>query len=257
MTEFDRCLEVEKRLPPSMIRKTHLTEGAIPTLNTQDTMFGKPLHFVYLGYNLRAVENFVGGLKGDTSNVILISPISRWGLFSVKLRHVEGITLSNQFETRESKVELVMSLTGLPSRKATKALDILQYNFALVESNVDLLRWCSQTGEDVETALASVERLSYTDVLFYLCGRRNSTQEKFVRTLAKYRNGKSHILKYLKSTLDSFIEYKLEGQEPSKEHQYVVEQLVRFYYLEDAMRLRLSLDKVKNLSDLLKGEVML
>lgn len=255
VTEYDSALDIEKKLPPSLVRKVYLGEGQAPRLDTKPSMFGTPVHFIYLGYNLRSVENFIRDLQGNTDNVILISPIARWGLYSFKLKTVEGLQVSNQFDTRESKVALVSQLTGLPKRKATKALDILKYNFALIEKNLDLLRWCNTTNSDVETALASVEYYSYNDVLFYLCGSNKHSKEKFLRTLARYRNGKKHILKYMKKTLDEFIDYKLEGEKPSKDSAYTISQLERFLYLEDAMTLRFALDNVKHLSDLLKGEV--
>lgn len=218
-------------------------------------MFGEPIHFVYLGYNLRATESFTASLKGDTGNIILICPISRWGLYSVKLKHMANLQVSNQFDTADSKVDLVRKLTGLNKTRATKAMKIMKYNFAMVEKNLDLLRWCQTTGSDVETALASVENYSYTDVLFYLCGSPKHTKEQFIRTLAKYRHGKKHILKYLKDTLDAFIDFKLEGLEPAKGSQYVVSKLNLLLYLEDAMRLRYSLNQVQDLTDLLKGEI--
>jgi len=255
VTEYDSALDIEKKLPPSMIRKVYLGEGVVPKLNMKPTMFGEPIHLVYLGYNLRSVENFTKSLSGNTDNIILIAPISRWGLYCVKLKGTDNLQMSNQFDTRESKVDLVMELTGLGKQKASKALGILKYDFALIHKNLDLLRWCKATGSDVESALASVEYYSYTDVLFYLCGSPRHTKEKFIRTLAKYRNGKKHILKYLKNTLDAYIEYKLEGEKPPKDSQYTITKLDSFLYLEDAMRLRYSLDKVNHLTDLLKGEV--
>ena len=255
VSEYDSALEIEKKLPPSLVKKLYLTEGSTPYLDMKPTMFGNPIHFVYLGYNLRSAENFVKSLKGDTSNVILISPISRWGLYNVKFKGVEDLRISNQYDTRESKIDLVMKLTGLSNRDTVKALSILKYDFALIEKNLDLLRWCKATNSDIETALSSVEYYSYTDILFYLAGSPKHSKEKFLRTLAKYRNGRKHILKYLKNTLDSFIEYKFEGKQPSKDSQYTVSRLERFLYLEDAMRLRYALDNVSHLSDLLKGEI--
>lgn len=255
VTEYDSALEVEGRVPPSMIRKTYIREGAVPTLNTSPTIFGEPLHFIYLGYNLRAVETFVKSLQGDTKNIILISPISRWGLYSVKLKHLQNLSVSNQFDTRESKVRLVQNLTGLSAKKATLALTLLQYNFSLVEKNLDLLRWCHSTGSDVETAIASVEYYSYQDILFYLCGSKKHTKEKFIRTLARYRYGKKSILKYMKDVLDEFISVKLDGEKPSKDMEHTIQKLSFFLYLEDAMRLRYTLNNVTHLTDLLKGEL--
>lgn len=255
VTEYDSCLDIEDKLPPSLVRKVYLGEGATPSLNTKMTLFGEAIHFVYLGYSLRSVEGFVSSLSGSSDNVILIAPISRWGLYSVKLKTVANLQVSNQFDTQESKVDLVRKLTGLNKTKANQALKILKYNFAKIEKDLDLLKWCATTGSDVETALASVEHYSYTDILFYLCGSKHHTQEKFIRTLARYRYGKKHILKYLKDTLDEFIDFKLEGTTPNKNAQYTVTKLSLFLYLEDAMRLRYSLDQVSNLSDLLKGEI--
>lgn len=255
VTEYDSCLDIEDKLPPSLVRKVYLGEGAPPSLNTKITLFGEPIHFIHLGYNLRSVETFVSSLPKESDNIILISPISRWGLYSVKLKNLPNLKVSNQFDTQESKVTLVRKLTRLNKIKASQALKILKYNFASIEKNLDLLRWCASTGSDVETALASVEHYSYTDVLFYLCGSKKHTQEKFIRTLARYRYGKKHILKYLKDTLDEFIDFKLEGKTPDKNAQYTVTKLSFFLYLEDAMRLRYTLDKVSNLSDLLKGEI--
>lgn len=255
VTEFDPALEIEDKLAPSMVRKIYLSEGITPILNTTPTMFGDPIHFIYLGYNLRPVESFVKSLPKDSDNVILISPISRWGLYSVKLKTLPNLQVSNQFDTQQSKIDLLKRLTGLGQTKSIQALKILKYNLAQVEKNLDLLRWCATTGADIETALASVEYYSYTDILFYLCGSKKHTKEKFIRTLAKYRHGKKHILKYLKETLDAYIEFKLEGEEPPKDTKYTVTKLSLFLYLEDAMRLRYSLNQVSNLEDLLRGEI--
>lgn len=255
VTEYDSALEIKSKLPPSVIREIYLAEGVVPQLNNKPTMFGDPIHFVHLGYNLRPVETFTRSLEGDTSNVILISPISRWGLYSVKLKNLQDLQVSNQFDTRESKVALVTFLTGLNKTKSQKALGLLKYNFAMVEKNLDLLRWCGSTGADIESALASVETYSYTDVLFYLCGSKKHTREQFIRTLAKYRHARKHMVKYLKDMLDDFIDLKLEGKAPAKDREYMITKLSLFLYLEDAMRLRYSLDKVTDLTDLLKGEL--
>ncbi|MFF2798228.1 hypothetical protein [Lysinibacillus xylanilyticus] len=255
VTEHDPALEIEKQLPPSLVRKVYLAEGVAPKLNTTPTFFGKPVHFVYLGYNLSTVETFVKSLSGDTRDVILISPLSRWGLYSVKLKMLPDLQVSNQFDTQESKVKLVRELTGLNRNKTMQAMKILKYNFAMIEKNLDLLKWCASTGSDVETALASVETYSYTDILFYLCGSKRHTRERFIRTLAKYRYGKKHILKYLKDTLDDYIDFKLEAKAPPKGSDYTVKKLNLFVHLEDAMRLRYSLDQVSDLSDLLRGEI--
>lgn len=254
VTEYDDSLAIEHKVPASSIRKIYLTEGSSPILNKAPTLFGRPIHYVYLGYNLRSVETFVNSLEGDTSNIFLISPISRWGLYSVKLKYIDGLQVSNQFDTQESKVDLVANLTNLNKTKSKKVLKLLKYNFAAVESNLDLLRWCAKTNSDIETALASVEKYSYTDILFYLCGSNKHTRQQFVRTLAKYRHGKKHILKYLKDMLDDYIDWKLDSVDPPKSNAYTLQKLSMFLYLEDAMSLRYALNNVNSLTDLLKGE---
>lgn len=253
VTEYDDCLSIEKKVPPSVIRKIYLTEGVNPKLNTQQTLFGPPLFLVHLGYNLRSAENFIKTIPND-ANVILISPLSRWNLYQSRLGLYDGINKSAQFDTRESKVELVMKLTGLSKKKASKALELLAYNFSLLEKNLDLLRWCSSTNADIETALSSVEYYSYTDVLFYLCGSQKHTREKFLRTLAKYRYANKHMLKYLRKAIDAFIDHKLDGEKPTTEHAYTIKRLSSFLYLEDAIMLQVILKNSHSLIDLLRGE---
>ena len=255
VTEYDSALQIKEKLPPSVVREIYLVSGVVPQLNNTPTLFGTPIHIVYLGYNLRPAEQFITSLKGNTSNVILVAPLSRWGLYGVKFKTVADLQISNQFDTQESKVELVQKLTGLNKKKTTQALSILKYNFGMIEKNLDLLRWCGTTNSDIETALASVEYYSYSDVLFYLCGSKKHTKEKFMRTLSRYRYGKKQIFKYLKDTLDDFIDYKLDGIEPPKDMKHTIDKLSMFLYLEDALRLRYTLDHAKDLSDLLKGEV--
>lgn len=253
VTEYDDCLGIEKKVPPSVIRKIHLTDGVNPKLNTQPTLFGPPIYIVHLGYNLRTAENFIKQIPSD-ANVILVSPISRWGLYQVKLGLLDNIQRSDQFDTRESKVELVTKLTGLSKRKAAKALELLAYNFSLLEKNLDLLRWCSSTNSDIETALSSVEYYSYTDVLFYLCGSPKHTREKFLRTLARYRYANKHMLKYLRKAIEAFIDFKLDGEKAPTEHAYTVKRLSSILYLEDAITLQVILKNSHSLIDLLKGE---
>jgi hypothetical protein len=254
VTEYDECLDIEKKVPPSVIRKIYLTEGVNHKLNNQPTLFGPPLFLVNLGYSLRSAENFIKTIPSD-ANVILISPLSRWNLYQSKLGLYDGIKKSAQFDTRESKVELVMKLTGLSKKKASIAMELLAYNFSLLEKNLDLLRWCSTTGADLESALSSVEYYSYTDVLFYLCGSQKHTREKFLRTLAKYRYANKHMLKYLRKTIEAFIDHKLDGEKPTTEHSYTVKRLSSFLYLEDAITLQVIFKNSNSLIDLLRGEL--
>lgn len=255
VTEYDNGLELEGKIPPSLIRKVYLTEGAVPTLNNTPTMFGKPVHFVYLGYNLRSVEEFVKSLSGDTSRIFLIAPLSRWSLYSLKLKFVDDLKISNQFDTRKSKVDLLSRLSGLNAARSAKAMKIMKYNFAQLESNLDLLKWCARTGADVESALFSIENLSYTDVLFYLCDNTKGDRGRFIRALYKYRNARKYLIKYLKDILDDYIEYRLNNVNPPKSSEYTVKKLGFFLYLEDAMELRYALDSVKSIPDLLRGEL--
>lgn len=249
VTEYDPALEVEKDLPPSLIKKIYLMKGETPTFTNKRTIFGDPVFFVYLGYDLRTVEKVIKSIPKEL-NVILISPLSRWGLYQLKLTTDPNILKSDFLDSREGKVGLVEKLTGLSHKRSLQALDLMKYNLNLLEKNMDLLRWCATTGADIETALQSVEYYSFSDILFYICGSTKHSRDKFLRTLSRYRYGKKKILKYLKSSLDDYIGYMLEGAKPKKENEYSVHRLKEFLWLEDAITIRIILDTTKDLVEL-------
>ena len=255
VTEKDPSLDELDKLPPSLVKKVYLTEGQTPVLDYRPTIFGSPIYVVYLGNNLRAVETFVSSVTTNRDSLILVSPLSRWGLYNVKLKNIPDLIVSNQLDSLDSKVILVKEMTGLSKKESKNALVILRFNFSLVQHHLDLLQWCAKTKSSVEQALSTVEMFSYSDILFYLCGSPYHTRDKYIRTLAKYRNAKKGVLKYLKDSLDDYIDVYLYGKEAPKDSAYLISKLSRFLYLDDALRLRHTLDSVKDLSDLLKGEI--
>lgn len=244
---------IKESLPPSQVRQVYLRDGDIPLLDTKRGIFGDVVTLVHLGTSPKTAERFIASLKGDTGNIILVSPIAMWSLYSVLLHSVDGIQILDTFDSRDAKVDLVQVMTGLGRNQSSKALKILKYSFSAVEKNLDILRWCSDTGTDVEIPLNDNETSSYTDILYYLTGSPKHTQEKFLRTLAKYRYGHKSIIKYCKKALDQYLDSFLYGEEDPS---YTSQQLSRYLHLEDALILRQVLDRTRKLEDLLEGEVM-
>lgn len=222
-------------------------------LDTRKGMFGEAVNIVYLGTNSRNAEKFISSVKTGHDNIILVSPISTWNLYKVLLHSNSGITVLDTFDDRESKVELVQLMTGLGKRASSKALKILNYNFSLVERNLDILRWCAQTKTDVETPLMDNESMNYNDILFYLAGSQNATRDKFRRVLSKYRYGFNSMQKYFIKSIDQYIDSYLYGTETPS---YTSKQLSRFLFLEDALILKVFFEKARKVEDILKGEVL-
>lgn len=251
--EHGRINELKEKLPPTIARELYLRGGVSPLLDLTPSPFGKPVHFVYLGYEIRDVQEFIKvNAKLDTSNVFLIAPLGRWNLYLHKLKSSRDIEVVNEFDTFDLKVELVKDLTGLKAKEAKTAVKFLRGNFTLIEKNLGVMQEAARTKVSVEMALLAAKSYSYTDILFYLCGSKRHSRKDFMHALTKYRYGSSKLLKYLRKVIDAYINLKLEGELPKDSSlEYTLKQLSDFLYLEDALELQILFYKVKHVEQLL------
>lgn len=249
ITETSKVYKRIIEMPPSALTHLSLTQKTV--LNPNKGLYGETINIVYVYGELRNLLHLkLGDYKGK---VVIVAPINL--IFAVsRFLSINQIQHSLEQPTSEELIELVKTKFTASETQAKFICNHFKNNYKYIMlNNVAITQYIKDNITLPERYI--MKSTSYVDVLMYLCGDPNVSQNIYIQTLYKYRYAGKHIIKFIRRILNLYIELYF-GETTDKLYSgsqeiLLVEHMAEFLPIERAYQLYLNLENA-TCEDLLK-----